>query len=109
MHDKIEFEILLTCYSPLTLEKIKNLKENGFSKLEINKNDNSLKKINQLVIKNSKKNRKMINQLQIKQNQIIKSKMYYIDKIYWLIEDCKKFGTYPFAGDARAAFCAIRF
>ena len=39
----------------------------------------------------------MINQLQIKQNQIIKSKMYYIDKIHWLIEDCKKFGTYPFA------------
>lgn len=107
LHDKIEFEILLTCYSPLTLEKIKSLKENGFSKVEINKIVNSLKKINQLVIKNSKKNRKMINQLQIKQDQIIKSKMYYIDKIHWLIEDCKKFGTYPFAGDARAAFCAI--
>ena len=65
------------------IRKIKNLKENGFSKLEINKIVNSLKKINQLVIKNSKKNRKMINQLQIKQNQIIKSKMYYIDKIHY--------------------------
>ena len=33
--------------------------------------------------------------------------MYSIDKIYWLIEDCKKFGTYPFAGLARCGFIAI--
>ena len=30
--------------------------------------------------------------------------MYNIDKIYWLIEDCKRFGTLPFAGIARCAF-----
>ena len=30
--------------------------------------------------------------------------MYYIDKIYWLVEDCKKYGTLPFAGLARNAF-----
>ena len=35
-----------------------------------------------------------------------KSSIYYIDKIYWLIEDCKKFGTLPFAGLARCAFIA---
>ena len=32
--------------------------------------------------------------------------MYHIDKIYWLIEDCKRFGTLPFAGLARNAFVA---
>ena len=32
--------------------------------------------------------------------------MYYIDKIYWLVEDCKRFGTYSFAGLARCAFIA---
>ena len=32
--------------------------------------------------------------------------MYYIDKIHWLIEDCKIWNL-SFAGDARAAFCAI--
>ena len=32
------------------------------------------------------------------------SNLYYIDKIYWLIEDCKKFGTLPFAGLARCGF-----
>ena len=30
-----------------------------------------------------------------------------MDKIYWLIEDCKKFGTLPFAGLARCGFIAV--
>ena len=35
------------------------------------------------------------------------SKMYSIDKIYWFVEDCKRYGTYPFAGFARCGFVAI--
>ena len=31
-----------------------------------------------------------------------------IDKIYWLIEYIKRFGTLPFAGVARAAFIAVQ-
>ena len=30
--------------------------------------------------------------------------MYNLDKIYWLIENCKTYGTLPFAGLARAGF-----
>ena len=37
----------------------------------------------------------------------MKSSMYGIDKIYWLIEDCKRFGTYSFAGLARCGFISI--
>ena len=33
--------------------------------------------------------------------------MYSIDKIYWFAEDCKRFGTYSFAGLARCGFIAI--
>ena len=33
--------------------------------------------------------------------------MYSLDKIYWFIEDCKRFGTFSFAGLARSAFIAI--
>ena len=39
-----------------------------------------------------------------RQNLVNKSSLYFIDKIYWLLEDCKKFGTLPFAGLARCAF-----
>mgnify|MGYP000891154110 CR=1 FL=1 len=33
--------------------------------------------------------------------------MYYIDKIYWLIEDCKNYGTSSFAGLARSGFVSV--
>jgi phosphohistidine swiveling domain-containing protein len=36
------------------------------------------------------------------------SKLPTIDKIYWLIEDCKRYGTLPFAGLARAGFIAVQ-
>ncbi len=36
------------------------------------------------------------------------SKMDNLQKIYWLIEDCKRYGTLPFAGLARAAFIAMQ-
>ena len=47
-----------------------------------------------------------IEELKKKQSLIHNSNLYYIDKIYWLVEDCKKFGTLPFAGLARCAFIA---
>jgi phosphohistidine swiveling domain-containing protein len=31
-----------------------------------------------------------------------------IERIYWLIEDCKRYGTLPFAGLARAGFIAVQ-
>ena len=38
--------------------------------------------------------------LQAKQNEIFKLNLDYLARIYWLIEDCKKYGNYPFAGVA---------
>jgi len=43
------------------------------------------------------------------QESIIKSNIYKIDKIYWLVEDCKKFGTSSFVSVARCAFIANDF
>ena len=31
-----------------------------------------------------------------------------ISRIYWLLEDCKRYGTLPFAGLARAGFMAVQ-
>ena len=42
-------------------------------------------------------------------NKIIQSDISIIDKIYWLIEECKTYGTLPFAGVARAGFIAVQF
>ena len=105
-HDKVEFEILFTCYTPSSEKKIKKQLKDKFSKKEINKIIKSLKQINLYSFSKFNDDIKKIEILKKKQIQIKKSNMYYIDKIYWLIEDCKKFGTLPFAGLARNAFIA---
>ncbi|CAN5530511.1 hypothetical protein BH11BAC1_BH11BAC1_11470 [soil metagenome] len=50
-----------------------------------------------------------VNQLDGRRIAILDSSLSTIDKIYWLIEECKRYGTLPFAGLARAGFIAIQF
>ena len=107
LHDKIEFEILLTCFHASTEKKLTKLKKNNFTSKEISQIRASLKEINKLAINKIDEEIKNIEKLKIKQNQVKSSQMYTIDKIYWLIEDCKKFGTYSFVGLARSGFIAV--
>lgn len=105
-HDKVEFEILFTCFTPSSSKRIKKILKKNFSEVEISLILNSLKKINFISAQNFKIELSKIDYLKKRQDIIKKSKMYYIDKIYWLIEDCKRYGTLPFAGLARNAFVA---
>ena len=106
-HDKVEFEILFTCYTPSSEKKLLKLKKFGFSNDELLKISKSLKFINKQALKQFPIYLKNINTLKLKQEKLVKSKMYEIDKINWLIEDCKRYGTYSFAGLARCGFIAI--
>ncbi len=106
-HDKTEFEILLTCLTLSTDKRLKKLKSFGFKKIELNEIKKSLREINIIAFNQSKKNMSQIEILKGKQSKIINSNMYNIDKIYWLVEDCKKYGTYSFAGLARCGFIAM--
>ena len=109
LHDKIEFEIIFTCLNFSSSKKLNELLNNGFSLKEIKIIKDNLNEISNLTFHNFGK---LKNNLQILENRFKKinnSKMYMIDKIYWLIEDCKRFGTYPFAGFARCGFVAINF
>ena len=107
LHDKIEFEILFTCATFSTHERIKKELKNILNQKEINIFYNSLKQINVNALEQKNKAIKLIEELKKRQKLIQKSELYEIDKIYWLIEDCKKYGTLPFAGLARSAFIAI--
>ena len=106
-HDKIEFDIVLTCYNNNLNEKFKKLKKSGFKKKEIFSIEKSLKKINQNIIHHQNYFIKRVYELNSRINEIVNSKMYYIDKIYWLIEDCKNYGTSSFAGLARSGFVSV--
>ena len=107
IQDKVEFKILFTCASFSTLSNLKKEFKKILTKKEIYKFYNSLKKINKKALFEKENDINLVKELEIRQNKIKNSDLYEIDKIYWLIEDCKKFGTLPFAGLARCGFIAI--
>ncbi len=107
LHDKIEFNIVPTCYDfddtkeNFSLSK-KDLKL--FNKKIKNLTFNILNENNKLLDKEKKK----IELLQKKIETIKESDLSHIQKIYYLVKDCKKFGTLPFAGLARCAFISTK-
>jgi len=107
LQDKVEFDLLFTC---ATFSNQKNMMEklsSIFSKKNILIIFRSLTDINSNLIKNFNEDKKKLNELVLRQKAVEKSNLYHIDKIYWLIEDCKKYGTLPFAGLARCGFVAV--
>ena len=109
LHDKIEFNIIFTCFAFDTNEKLKRLLKFGFTKKEIKKISFELKKITIKSFDILESSLSELNKLIKSQESIIESKIYKIDKIYWFVEDCKRFGTSSFASVARCAFIANDF
>lgn len=113
LHDKIEFAIVFSCYDLNLSCKLKRLLRGGeFNENEIKRIEFSLLELTNNII-NQKDGLyiKDINKaklLEERYEKIINSNLSIYDKIYWLIEDCKRFGTLPFAGVARAAFIAMQ-
>jgi glutamine kinase len=107
LHDKVEFEILYTCFTANTVLRLKKELSNKFTKKEITKIKDSLIKINNIAYTASFLDLDKIHNLKKKQAKLNRSKIYSLNKIYFLMEDCKRFGTLPFAGLARCGFIAI--
>lgn len=111
-HDKAEFDIVFSCYTLDLPERIKILYKYGFTEEEINKIIISLRNVTNNIIdhKNGlwRKDYEKIKILESRYDQIMDSDMNDIEKIYWLLEDCKRYGTLPFAGLARAGFIAVQ-
>ncbi len=111
-HDKVEFEIVHSCYYLGISEKLKELKQHGFNKDEIKRIEFELLGItNDVLCENGFyfEDLKKVELIEQKYDSIVNSKLSIIDKIYWLLEDCKQYGTLPFAGVARAGFIAVQF
>lgn len=111
-HDKAEFEIVYSCYTLDLPERIQVLREYGFTGEEIEKILVSLRNVTNQIIDYEgglwRKDAEKIQILEQRYEEILDSDMGEIEKIYWLIEDCKRYGTLPFAGLARAAFIAVQ-
>ena len=111
-HDKVEFDIVYSCYTLDLDNRLQELEKYGFTDDELFFIKLSLLNLTNNIIKTEglyKQDLKKINYLERKIETISMSSLPKIDKIYWLIEDCKRYGTLPFAGVARAAFIAVQF
>jgi len=110
-HDKIEFEIVFSCYTFDVENQIKALDNRLFSDEEKAEIIKSLKNLTNNIIAFDtgiwKKDIERIGILEQRRDKVLSSELGTVGKIYWLLEDCKRYGTLPFAGLARAAFIAV--
>ena len=117
LHDKVEFEILLTCYELSLSDKLKELKKAGFTQKESKKIHNELLQLTNNVInifpdflKECETSTQILNENREQIHQKINSSnnnfKFLIESAQILLEDCKKFGTMPFSTMARIAFIA---
>lgn len=112
-HDKIEFEIVFSCYYFGIAKKLRALLSHGFNENELKRIEFSLLELTNHIIHPQtgiyKTDIQKAARLEKNYRSIADSELSLVDRIYWLIEECKAYGTLPFAGVARAAFIAVQF
>src|SRR3989338_1074051 len=111
LHDKVEFEIVFSCFTFDISKRLLELKRQGFSSDEIFQIKKSLLDLTNKIISPKfglwREDLKKIEILKSRHKTILDSSLDKYAKLYWLIEDCKRYGTLPFAGLARAGFIAV--
>jgi glutamine kinase len=112
LHDKVEFEIIFSCHTFDLSDRISVLHKYGFSKDDIASLSESLRRLTNRIIHGEtglwRRDREKIDILAERLGAIRDARIDKISRIYWLIEDCKRYGTLPFAGLARAGFIAVQ-
>ncbi|MEP1449108.1 MAG: PEP/pyruvate-binding domain-containing protein [Paraglaciecola sp.] len=110
-HDKVEFDIIFSCFTLDIDKRLLVLKDVGFEENEISQLTSSLKTLTNNIINPNglwSKDILKIESLPARRQTIVDSDLTSVEKIYWLLEDCKRYGTLPFAGLARAGFIAVQ-
>jgi len=112
-HDKVEFEIVHSCYTLDLPERLEKLREFGFNDLDQKQITESLRRLTNRIIHGKSglwlEDTKRLEELTLRYETMKSSSLDRLSRIYWLLEDCKRYGTLPFAGLARAAFIAVQF
>lgn len=110
-HDKVEFEIVLSANSLDLPVRLRALREAGFTAPECEELDLCLRDLtNRMIAPDGpwERDRRRIRELPERRRAILDSQMATAAKIYWLLEDCRRFGTLAFAGMARVGFVAVQ-
>lgn len=111
-HDKVEFEIVYSCYTLDLPERMARLAAHGFSPADCDSLTTSLRALTNTIIHPDTglwlKDIDRIRQLESRRRRVADGVSDPIARVYWLIEDCKRYGSLPFVGLARAAFIAVQ-
>ncbi|MBH68559.1 MAG: phosphoenolpyruvate synthase [Rhodospirillaceae bacterium] len=112
LHDKVEFEIVWSCYTLDLPTRLNELREKGFSREEQTAIADSLRRITNRILDFKKGlwriDAAKIAILKARRSSLMESNLGPVENIYWLLEDAKRYGTLPFAGLARAGFMAVQ-
>jgi len=112
LHDKVEFEIILSCYTLDLPKRMGRLAGHGFSPEDLAELSGALRRLTNRIMHGEtalwRRDRAKIDLLAERLPTICNAAIDKVSRIYWLIEDCKRYGTLPFAGLARAGFIAVQ-
>ncbi|MDA7756440.1 PEP-utilizing enzyme [Opitutales bacterium] len=112
LHDKVEFEIVLSCYTLDLPKRLQFMTDAGFSEKECESLSESLRKLTNKIVHPQnglwRTDASKLNTLISRRDKLLNSNMGALDRIYWLLEDTKRYGTLPFAGLARVGFISIQ-
>lgn len=112
LHDKVEFEIVFSCYTFDLPQRLEQLGRHGFSAADREAITGSLKRLTERIIHRDKglwvQDSRKVRLLDERRQRIMAADLDTVSRIYWLLEDCKRYGTLPFAGLARAGFIAVQ-
>ena len=112
LHDKVEFEIVFSCYTLDLPQRLERLAEAGFSKSEREAIADSLRRLTNRIVHPKeglwREDAAKLDTLNARREELLVSNADPLERIYWLLEDAKRYGTLPFAGLARAGFVAVQ-
>ena len=112
LHDKVEFEIVFSCYTLDLPQRLERLAEVGFSKSERESIADSLRRLTNRIVHPQdglwRADAAKLEILNARREELLASSADPLERIYWLLEDAKRYGTLPFAGLARAGFVAVQ-
>jgi hypothetical protein len=118
--DKVEFEILWTCYDFNTRDELEVLLEHGFTEAEVSELGRALYNLTNEILKNSDiismQDLEQVRYLAGRRDLLLGSYDRHdatpwkaLSAAYNILQNCKRFGTFPFSRQARLAFIAKSF
>lgn len=105
-HDKVEFDIVLTCLTFDFETEIGPLLQAGFTRNELQPLRTGLREITHHAVDRIDDDVAEIDRLAARYDQLMQSELPPLETAVRLLEDCKRYGTLPFAHLARTAFVA---